>query len=63
MGENGIMRVGIIGAGWIATKAAITLNGLKDCECYAIASRPQETPENPYLQGLFVSAVKVKAIF
>ena len=25
--------------------------------------RPQETPANLYLQGLFVSAVKVKAIF
>lgn len=31
--------MGIIGAGWIAEKAAITLNGLKECECYAIASR------------------------
>ena len=45
MGENGIMRVGIIGAGWIAAKAAITLNGLKDCECYAIASRSLEKAE------------------
>ena len=36
------MRVGIIGAGWIAEKAAITLNGLKECECYAIASRSME---------------------
>ena len=26
-------------------------------------SRPQETPANLYLQGLFASAVKVKAIF
>ena len=33
------MRVGIIGAGWIAEKAAITLNALQECECYAIASR------------------------
>ena len=33
------MRVGIIGAGWIAEKAAITLNALLECECYAIASR------------------------
>ena len=39
MDKQGIMRVGIIGAGWIAEKAAITLNGLKECECYAIASR------------------------
>ena len=36
------LRVGIIGAGWIAEKAAITLNGLTDCEAYAIASRSME---------------------
>ena len=36
------LRIGIIGAGWIAEKAAITLNGLTPCECYAIASRSQE---------------------
>ena len=36
------LRIGIIGAGWIAEKAAITLNGLTTCECYAIASRSQE---------------------
>ena len=45
MNNNGIMRVGIIGAGWIAEKAAITLNGLKECECYAIASRSLEKAE------------------
>ena len=39
MDNQGIMRVGIIGAGWIAEKAAITLNALQECECYAIASR------------------------
>ena len=39
------MRVGIIGAGWIAEKAAITLNGLRECECYAIASRSIEKAE------------------
>ena len=39
------MRVGIIGAGWIAEKAAITLNGLEDCEAYAIASRSLEKAE------------------
>ena len=42
MKENGVMRVGVIGAGWIAEKAAITLAGLSTCECYAIASRSQE---------------------
>ena len=36
------MRVGIIGTGWIAEKAAITLNGLGDCEAYAVGSRSQE---------------------
>ena len=39
MKENGILRVGIIGTGWIAEKAAITLRGLKDCEAYAVGSR------------------------
>lgn len=43
--NNGKMRVGIIGAGWIAEKAAITLNGLTDCEAYAIASRSKEKAE------------------
>lgn len=35
-------KIGIVGSGWIAEKAAITLNGLQDCRCYAIASRSQE---------------------
>ena len=43
--NDGKMRVGIIGAGWIAEKAAITLNGLTDCEAYAIASRSKEKAE------------------
>jgi predicted dehydrogenase len=42
MNYDGQLRVGIIGAGWIAEKAAITLNGLADCEAYAIASRSKE---------------------
>ena len=33
------MKVGIIGTGWIAEKAAITLNGLKECDAYAVGSR------------------------
>ena len=45
MNYDGQMRVGIIGAGWIAEKAAITLNGLADCEAYAIASRSKEKAE------------------
>ena len=36
------MRVGIVGAGWIAQKAAITLNGMTDCEALAIGSRSLE---------------------
>ena len=40
------MRVGIIGTGWIADKAATTLNGLKDCEAYAVGSRKLETAES-----------------
>ena len=40
-----MMRVGIIGTGWIAEKAAITLNGLTECEAYAVGSRKKETAE------------------
>ena len=43
--NDGQLRVGIIGAGWIAEKAAITLNGLAKCEAYAIASRSKEKAE------------------
>ena len=50
------MRVGIIGTGWIAEKAAITLNGLAErtrkgdasvaaCEAYAVGSRSIATAE------------------
>lgn len=42
MSPDGVMRVGIVGAGWIAQKAAITLNGLNQCEAYAIGSRSQQ---------------------
>ncbi len=42
MNNNDIMRVGVVGTGWIAEKAAITLNGLTSCKCHAIASRTQE---------------------
>ena len=39
------MKVGIIGTGWIAEKAAVTLNGLDNCEAYAVGSRKQETAD------------------
>ena len=50
------MKVGIIGTGWIAEKAAITLNGLAEralkgdasaaaCEAYAVGSRSQQTAD------------------
>ena len=45
MKQDGILRVGIIGTGWIADKAAITLNGLSNCEAYAVGSRTKETAE------------------
>jgi len=55
MQQDGKMRVGIIGTGWIAEKAAITLNGLAEralngdaaaaCEAYAVGSRTTETAE------------------
>ena len=45
MKEDSILRVGIIGTGWIAEKAAITLNGLSECEAYAVGSRSIDTAE------------------
>ena len=33
------LRVGIIGSGWIAEKAAITLNGQEGLTCFAVGSR------------------------
>ena len=39
------MKTGIIGTGWIAEKAAITLSGLTDCEAYAVGSRTKEKAE------------------
>ena len=45
MKQDQILRVGIVGAGWIAEKAAITLNRLQDCEAYAIGSRTLEKAE------------------
>ena len=45
MTEDGIFRVGIIGTGWIAEKAAITLNGLSECKAYAVGSRSIEKAE------------------
>jgi len=45
MKEDTMMRVGIVGAGWIAEKAAITLNGLKEVDCFAIASRSMQKAE------------------
>ena len=45
MKQNGIIRVGIIGTGWIAEKAVITLNGLTECEAYAVGSRTFEKAE------------------
>jgi len=40
-----LLRVGIVGTGWIAEKAAITLRGLTGCEAYAIGSRTIEKAE------------------
>lgn len=45
MKQDQIMRVGIIGTGWIAEKAAITLGGLQQCEAYAVGSRTSEKAE------------------
>ena len=40
-----MLRVGIVGTGWIAEKAAITLRGLTTCEAYAVGSRTLERAE------------------
>ena len=45
MKHDGKMRIGIIGTGWIAEKAAITVNGLEECEAFAVGSRRQETAD------------------
>ena len=45
MKEDKVLRVGIIGTGWIADKAAITLSRLTECETYAVGSRTKETAE------------------
>ena len=42
MNQDKILRVGIVGTGWIAEKAAITLQGLALCQTYAVGSRTQE---------------------
>ena len=42
MNQDQILRVGIVGTGWIAEKAAITLQGLALCKAYAVGSRTQE---------------------
>ncbi len=39
------MRVGIIGTGWIAEKAALTLSELSEVEAYAVGSRTREKAE------------------
>lgn len=46
MTEKDNLRVGIIGTGWIAEKAAITLNGIEDCEALAVGSRSQEKADD-----------------
>ena len=41
MKANVKMRVGIIGTGWIAEKAALTLKEMDNCMAYAVGSRTQ----------------------
>ena len=43
--KDELLRVGIVGTGWIAEKAAFTLRGLTTCEAYAVGSRTQERAE------------------
>jgi predicted dehydrogenase len=42
MKQDNILRVGIIGTGWIAQKAVMTLRQMSLCEAYAVGSRTQE---------------------
>ncbi len=42
MKQDNILRVGIIGTGWIAQKTAMTLRQMPLCEAYAVGSRTQE---------------------
>ena len=42
MNTNSVMKVGIISTGRIASKAAETLNGMTDCQAYAVGSRSIE---------------------
>ncbi len=46
MNNQDMMRVGIVGTGWIADKAAITLAGLSNCEAYAVGSRSQQKADD-----------------
>lgn len=57
MKADGILRVGIIGTGWIADKAALTLNGLPECEAFAVGSRSMETAE------AFASKWNIKRVY
>lgn len=61
MNQNQIMRVGIVGAGWIAEKAAITLQGMNDCEAYAIASRSLEKAITIVLSDGLLASVQSSA--
>ena len=45
MKQENTMRVGIIGTGWIAEKAAITLREMNLCAAYAVGSRSLERAE------------------
>ena len=42
MKQDNILRVGIIGTGWIAQKTAMTLRQMPLCVAYAVGSRTQE---------------------
>lgn len=46
MDKNDVMNVGIVSTGWIADKAAQTLNGMRDCRAYAVGSRSLESAES-----------------
>ncbi|MBP5680760.1 MAG: Gfo/Idh/MocA family oxidoreductase [Bacteroidales bacterium] len=64
MKQDNILRVGIIGTGWIAQKTAKTLRQMPLCEAYAVGSRTKEKADafaaewnNPKAYGSYADLI------